>query len=773
MDQRVEQLEQTVQSLSGGQEGIAKRLEELFSQLNVRMDQPVTQSSQEKHTEPAPRTPDSRIRSNDSVATSSYASKMVKLDFPRFDEKEDATSWICRAEQFFQFHCTPDEDRVGIASFHMVGDAQLWYQLLKQENPAVTWAAFKDGFYARYGPNQLIDFFGELSKLQQQVGRLVQDRQVSCFVSGLTPLIRTDVQANRPKTLAEAIAFARLYEARNTASGKGLPTQTRLASQMVRSPSRPASGFVKRLTWDELNERKRLELCFKCNDKFGPGHKCKKLFSIQAVLEDSDDDIEMEIEDQDSAEEVPAISLHAIAGFEGPKTMRLCGRVVRLDGMVLVDSGSTHNFISEEFTRKAGLEPTKRKKLKVQVASGEELSSPGIFPIIVDLYILPLEGYDVVLGTQWLRTLVLTVWDFSKLLMAFNLNGMQSDSTTPQISNLHPQIRDLLNKFSMTITEPARLPPQRSHDHKIPLKNPEPISVRPYRYPHYQKTEIERIVAEMLATGIIQPIQSPYSAPVLLKCQFGTREVKYLGHVISNGGVSVDPYKIDSIRSWPKPTTPKALRGFLGLCGYCRKFIQHFGRIAGPLTRMLKKDGFNWSPMAETAFASLKEAMTKASVLALPDFSKQFIRPIAFFSQALHGKHLLLSTYEKEMLALVIAVQKWRSYLLGQTFVVKTDHQSLKHLWTQRITTAAQQKWLFKLMGFDLVIKYKGGKENVVADALSRRDEQEDREGEISAISCPIPNWVDSIKEEVQSLPDLQEKVKQVQEGEAIGPWEY
>lgn len=113
--------------------------------------------------------------------------------------------------------------------------------------------------------------------------------------------------------------------------------------------------------------------------------------------------------------------------------MRLCGRVVRLDGTVLVDSGSTHNFISVEFARKAGLEPTIRKKLKVQVASGKKLSSPCICTqtqiliqgesITVDLYILPLEGYDVVLETQWLYTLGPIVWDFSNLLMAFNLDG--------------------------------------------------------------------------------------------------------------------------------------------------------------------------------------------------------------------------------------------------------------------------------------------------------------------------------------------------------------
>lgn len=154
MDQRVEQLEQTVQSLSGGQEGIAKRLEELFSQLNVRMDQLSSQASpvkgnnsQTKGNDFEISTPESKNKLNISGATSSYAPKMVKLDFPRFDEKEDATSWICQAEQFFQFHRTPDEDRVEIASFHMIGDAQLWYQLLKQEKPSVTWAEFKEGIF--------------------------------------------------------------------------------------------------------------------------------------------------------------------------------------------------------------------------------------------------------------------------------------------------------------------------------------------------------------------------------------------------------------------------------------------------------------------------------------------------------------------------------------------------------------------------------------------------------------------------------------------------
>ena len=137
--------------------------------------------------------------------------------------------------------------------------------------------------------------------------------------------------------------------------------------------------------------------------------------------------------------------------------------------------------------------------------------------------------------------------------------------------------------------------------------------------------------------------------------------------------------------SWPKPNSVKQSRGFLGLTGYYRKYIQNYGKIVAPLTNMLKNDSFLWTTAAEEAFKKLKITMTQAPILSLSDFSKPFIiecdasgvgigaillqdRPIAYFSQALHGKNLL-STYEKEILALVIAVQKWRPYLLGRKFI--------------------------------------------------------------------------------------------------------
>lgn len=148
-------------------------------------------------------------------------------------------------------------------------------------------------------------------------------------------------------------------------------------------------------------------------------------------------------------------------------------------------------------------------------------------------------------------------------------------------------------------------------------------------------------------------------------------------------------------------------------------------------------------------------------------------RPTAFYSHALQGKNLLLSTYEKEILALVLAVQKWRPYLLGGQFIVRTDQQSLKYLWDQKITTIAQQRWLYKLRGFDFVIVYKKGKENVVADALSRRDvvEANAKKGELSAFSQPVPNWIEAVKQEVELSSNLQALVQRIISGEAMGPW--
>ncbi|KOM30936.1 hypothetical protein LR48_Vigan01g049100 [Vigna angularis] len=108
------------------------------------------------------------------------------------------------------------------------------------------------------------------------------------------------------------------------------------------------------------------------------------------------------------------------------------------------------------------------------------------------------------------------------------------------------------------------------------------------------------------------------------KCEFGQTHVKYLGHIISQRGVEMDDEKIKAVVDWERPKSVKSLRGFLGLSGYYRRFIRDYGKIARPLTELLKKGGFAWNGRAEEAWQTLKTAVTTAPVLSLPDFQQPF-----------------------------------------------------------------------------------------------------------------------------------------------------
>ena len=190
------------------------------------------------------------------------------------------------------------------------------------------------------------------------------------------------------------------------------------------------------------------------------------------------------------------------------------------------------------------------------------------------------------------------------------------------------------------------------------------------------------------------------------KCSFAQNSVDYLGHVISADRVVTYPAKVQAVTSWPTPRTVKQLRGFLELTGYYRKFIHQYGMISRSLTELLKKNvPFIWTSLAEEVFQLLKKALSEAPVLAVPDFNKQFIietdaseygvgavlmqeqHPVAYLSKALGPRNRALSIYEKECLAILLAIEKWRSYIQHQTFIIRIDHQSLQHLTEQRVST--------------------------------------------------------------------------------------
>ena len=179
MDQRVERLEKAMESFTGHGE-LLQQLTDTLNKLSTRMEEIASKTNEiagtsttqgrttegtEKSATPS-RTPTTRQNTGESRASQSttvYMPKTVKIDFSRFDGQCDPSIWLFKAEQFFQLHDILAIDHVALASFYLEGDAHLWYQLLKQEVVAISWEDFKEGMNSRYGPNQYLDFFGELT----------------------------------------------------------------------------------------------------------------------------------------------------------------------------------------------------------------------------------------------------------------------------------------------------------------------------------------------------------------------------------------------------------------------------------------------------------------------------------------------------------------------------------------------------------------------------------------------------------------------------------
>ncbi|PNX96484.1 Ty3/gypsy retrotransposon protein [Trifolium pratense] len=701
---------------------------------------------------------------------------------------------------------------------------------------------------------------------------------------------------------------------------------------------------VKRISPAERQLRRDKGLCYWCDDKFSFTHKCPNRQLMLLQYEDSDDQVLDEMtQPPDQTTNGPTnnlpelhLSMNAMKGSSHMGVLRFTGAIEHIQVQILIDGGSSDNFVQPRIAKflKLPIEPA--PVFKVLVGNGEVMTAEGIVKQLpldvqghrlqVPVYLLPVAGADVILGASWLSTLGPHVADYASLTIKFFLHDkfvtlvgepvarpepaqfhhMKRFHHTDAIdecfaiqwfkdnevadifkelpTNTEPEIAMLLYNYQAVFKTPTTLPPTRAHNHAIPLlEGTNPVKVKPYRYPHSQKTQIEIMVQDMLQQGIIQPSTSPFSSPIILvkkkdgtwrfctdyralnaitvkdsfpiptvdelldelfgakhfskldlrsgyhqillqpedrhktafrthqghyewlvmpfgltnapatfqslmntifqtvlrkyvlvffddilvysktwhehlkhlaavlqvlqdnqlyvklsKCSFGVLEIEYLGHVVSGEGVSMDKTKIQAVVDWPPPKNIKQLRGFLGLTGYYRRFIQSYAKIASPLTDLLKKEAYTWTSQEESAFQKLKHAITTAPVLALPDFTKPFVletdasgigigavlhqegHPIAYFSKKLVPRNQRKSAYFREMLAIAEAIAKFRHYLLGHKFIIRTDQKSLRNLMEQALQTPDQQEWLHRFLGYDFSIEYKPGKENVAADALSR-----------------------------------------------------
>ncbi|GJR83887.1 putative reverse transcriptase domain-containing protein [Tanacetum coccineum] len=227
------------------------------------------------------------------------------------------------------------------------------------------------------------------------------------------------------------------------------------------------------------------------------------------------------------------------------------------------------------------------------------------------------------------------------------------------------------------------------------------------------------------------------------KCDFWLESVQFLGHVINNKGVHVDPAKVEAIRNWSAPTTPTEVRQFLGLARYYRRFIEGFLLISKPLTKLTQKNKkYEWGTEEDEAFQTLKQKLCSAPILALPEGTENFVvycdashkgygavlmqreKVIAYASRQLKKHEENYTTHDLELGAVVFALRLWRHYLYGTKCTVYTDHKSLQYILDQKELNMRQRRWIELLSDYDCEIRYHPGKANVVADALSRKDRE-------------------------------------------------
>ncbi|CAL4917571.1 unnamed protein product [Urochloa decumbens] len=680
-----------------------------------------------------------------------------KLSFPKYDGEEDPLPWINGREIFFRGHDTMDEEKVWMASLHLKGVAAQWYFQMERDFGIVSWPRFVEFVTLRFGPPISSNALGELKALHRtssvedyqrhflallcRCDQLGPRQQIDLFTAGLGQPLASDVEMQRPSNLQTAMSLARAYELRSKEAARAInpyttrskPRPSSPSSSAPAKPDEPPRPRFRRLSPEEIVEKRASGQCYFCLEKFTPEHKCAAWGGVFCLTADDDGD--------DLSDEELRISLNALTGITTGDTIRLRVLIHGVELVALVDSGSTHTFIRGSVADRIGLTVMPRPGRKVSVADGRRLSSLGVCtatPVdihgerfFIDCHALALDGFDIVLGVQWLKTLGPITWDFTTLTMTLLHQGRPCvwhgiGGTAVSLTALtatRDLMESLLHAYDDLFAEPTGLPPARRHDHRIHLvPGTAPIAVRPYRYPQLLKDEIERQCEEMLAQGIIRESTSPFSSPVLLvkkhdgtwsfsvdfqalnvktvrdkfpipvvdelldelrgarfftkldlrsgyhqvrmhpddisstafrthhghfeflvmpfgltnapttfqalmndilkpflrrfvlvffddiliysssweehvqqvqlvlqllrdnklfikksKCFFGKTSVAYLGHIISADGVAMDQAKVAAVDAWPRPRTARALRGFLGLAGYYRKFIAGCG----------------------------------------------------------------------------------------------------------------------------------------------------------------------------------------------------
>jgi hypothetical protein len=301
-----------------------------------------------------------------------------------------------RCESFFRGQLTREADKTWLASFHMTGTAQQWYVVLERDQGMPFWEQFRQLRHQRFGPALSTNHLADLARLpftstvdaymevfqarMAHAGRLLPLQQAQLFTGGLPEHVRVDVELHDPQDLHRAMRLARAYERRNTAPlalpvppgqsprhpvmGQAALPAASGAQSSARGAASTSPRPFKYLTPAEMAERRKQGLCYNCDESYVQGHKCARLFYLEAadyIMEEPDDD-NVEEPAADAANtmfdpEKPMISLAAIAGVRTEDIMQVYIQLGNHQFVALLDSGSTHNFVRGDVARRVNVGP--------------------------------------------------------------------------------------------------------------------------------------------------------------------------------------------------------------------------------------------------------------------------------------------------------------------------------------------------------------------------------------------------------------------------------
>lgn len=268
------------------------------------------------------------------------------------------------------------------------------------------------------------------------------------------------------------------------------------------------------------------------------------------------------------------------------------------------------------------------------------------------------------------------------------------------------------------------------------------------------------------------------------KCQFDRIMVEFLGLIVGRDGISMDPVKVDGVRTWPIPTSVTQVRSFLGFANFYRRFIAGFSETARPLNDLTKKDfKFTWEDHQQKAFDKLKDIITSAPVLTFPDFQKPKMmecdasnfaygavlsqleddekwHPVAFMSKSMTPAERNYDIHDKELLAIMASLEEWRHLVEGSgTFQILTDHRNLEYFTKAQKLNRRQARWSAELQRFDFTLHHRPGRLSAKPDALSRRaDHDQGLDDNKDQIILPSALFVNALEIGPEILPDLRKE---------------